>query len=309
MHWKTKARIQKIISSLPTSSSNSVYYWLQRHFGKLKQPTPMSKLSSGIETWKRIEASGSNPKNGTFVEIGTGRVPLIPIAYWLMGANRVITFDLNRYLKEELLRENLAYLFRNHAAVQKLFGASIVAERFRHLKSRASSSDSASELLASCNIEYVAPGDARSTDLPDASIDFHTSRMVLEHIPPKDLEAIFTESRRILRNEGLLVHQIDYSDHFAHSDRTISKINFLKYSDADWSRYADNRFMYMNRLRHDDYLTLFGSLGYDIRDTAVEKDLPSRRALDAGFQIDRKFKSKSIETLATTSAWIVAKRG
>ena len=50
---------------------------------------------------------------------------------------------------------------------------------------------------------------------------------------------------------------VDYSDHFSHSDQTISSINFLRYSDDEWQRYAGNRYMYMNRLRHDDVLALF----------------------------------------------------
>ena len=50
---------------------------------------------------------------------------------------------------------------------------------------------------------------------------------------------------------------VDYGDHFEHNDHRLSNINFLQYSDALWRVIAGNRYMYMNRLRHDAMLTLF----------------------------------------------------
>ena len=116
------------------------------------------------------------------------------------------------------------------------------------------------------NIEYIAPGDASKTRLPNACIDFQTSNAVsFEHILRSILVDIVKEGNRILRDCGLCVHRIDYSDHFSHTDKSISSINFLQYSDDEWDRYAGNRYMYMNRLRHDDYITkLFGDNGQNI---------------------------------------------
>ena len=53
----------------------------------------------------------------------------------------------------------------------------------------------------------------------------------------------------------------------------IYPINFLQYSDAKWDRYADNRYMYMNRLRHDDFLALFHSSGHKILATEPAIDI------------------------------------
>ena len=84
----------------------------------------------------------------------------------------------------------------------------------------------------------------------------HISYTVFEHIPAPILSDILSEAQRVLRPSGLAIHLIDYSDHFAHSDASISAINFLQYDDAAWSRLADNPYMYMNRLRADDYPAL-----------------------------------------------------
>src|SRR5262245_9231314 len=105
MRWKLKARLQNTISRLPTRASYAAYYWVQRHFGGLREGSPLSRLAAGVEAWKRIARQGVNPAGKVFFEVGTGREPVMPMCWWLMGADRVVTVDLNPYLKGELIRE------------------------------------------------------------------------------------------------------------------------------------------------------------------------------------------------------------
>jgi hypothetical protein len=105
----------------------------------------------------------------------------------------------------------------------------------------------------------------------------------------------------------LFVHRIDYSDHFSHSDASISPINFLQYSDAEWARYAGNRYMYMNRLRHDDFLALFESAGHRILAAAPAVDARSLDLLETGrLRVNKRFEKKSHETLSIWGSWIVS---
>ena len=92
MKWKVKAKIQNTISLFPSALSYSIYYWIQRHFGGLKKKSPVVRLTNGIETWKHIQNENIDPIGKVFLEIGTGRVPVVPIAYWLMGAEKIIPF-------------------------------------------------------------------------------------------------------------------------------------------------------------------------------------------------------------------------
>ncbi|MFM6005613.1 MAG: methyltransferase domain-containing protein, partial [Sphaerospermopsis kisseleviana] len=94
------------------------------------------------------------------------------------------------------------------------------------------------DLLQFINVDYIAPGDASELSIPSNSIDFHTSYTVFEHIPPDIIKAIIKEGKRVLKSNGLFVHKIDYSDHFSHSDKSISAINFLQFSDSEWNRIA-----------------------------------------------------------------------
>lgn len=161
------------------------------------------------------------------------------------------------------------------------------------------------DLLAFLNISYVAPGDAQSLDINSQSIDFHTSYTVLEHIPPEIIKAIIREGKRVLKSDGLFVHKIDYTDHFSHSDKSISSINFLQFSDKEWQKVAGNRYMYMNRLRHDDLLRIFSGSQAEIlleENTWDESLLKVLESID----LDEVYAHKSKEVLKTTSSWIVA---
>jgi hypothetical protein len=307
MHWKLKARIQNTVSLLPPSASYSAYYWIQRRFGGLKHVDPVSRLTAAIEIWKRIQEQGCTPSGKVFLEVGTGRVPVMPLAYWLMGAQRTLTIDLNPYLKEELVAETLSYISENEQTVSRLFGPLIDRKRFSELLAFSRNSQpTLSEFLDLCRIDYVAPGDAANTGLPEHSIDFHTSYTVFEHIPLEVLRQILMEGNRIMRKNGLFIHKIDYSDHFSHSDKRISAINFLQYSDDDWERYAGNRYMYMNRLRHDDFITLFESVGHRIVEAQPDLDQHSRDLLTGrDLPLNERFRSKPEDVLAIRGAWMV----
>ncbi len=111
-----------------------------------------------------------------FLEVGTGRVPLVPIAYWLMGAESTITIDLNPYMKEELIAEHLHYLSKHENEILELFGSLIDKKRFNDLVKLATRPKiQATEVLDLCQIIYIAPGDAANTNLHEQYIDFHTS--------------------------------------------------------------------------------------------------------------------------------------
>jgi SAM-dependent methyltransferase len=310
MHWKLKARIQNAVSLLPSSASYAAYYWIQRRFGGLRHLNPISRLTAGIETWKRIQEQGYTPSGKVFLEVGTGRAPIVPLAYWLMGADKVVTVDLNPYLKEELVGESLCYISDNQEAVLSLFGPLIEKKRFNKLLAFIRTSrPTLSEFLELCRLDYIAPGDAANTHLPDQSIDFHTSYTVFEHIPLEVLRRILKEGNRLMRKNGLFVHKIDYSDHFSHSDNSISAINFLRYSDNEWEMYAGNRYMYMNRLRHDDFLGLFESVGHRIIEAQPDLDQQSRKLLRTGdLRLNERFSSKPEEILAIRGAWMITQK-
>lgn len=310
MHWKHKARLQNAVARLPSAFSYELYYRLQRHLGGLRRMDAVAGLADGLAAWKKLLAAGDEPAGGTFFEVGTGRAPLVPLAYWLLGARRIITMDLHPYVRAELVRDCLHEMSRRETDVRALFGPMLKKKRLDALLrlDRTFRFDMRA-FFDLCSIEYVAPADAARTGLRSAFADYHTSNVVLQHIPPAVLERVFAEGNRIVRPGGLFVHRIDYSDMFSHSDHSVSPINFLRYSDAEWDGYAGNRYMYANRLRHDDYLRLYHTVGHRV--LAVEATLhqSSLKLLRAGeLSVHARFANKPPEILATTSSWFVSRK-
>ena len=92
-------------------------------------------MDAGIETCKKIQQLGYTPTGKVFVEIGTGRVPLVPLAFWLMGAEKIITVDINPYLKIQLIKKSLNYISENKDEITFLFGSLINIDRLNKLLS------------------------------------------------------------------------------------------------------------------------------------------------------------------------------
>ncbi len=310
MRWKVKAAVQKAMDMLPGEIAQDAYYFTQRRFGSLKRINPEKHLSAGLSTWSRISKLGYDPSGKTFFEVGTGRIPLFPIAYWLLGAGKIITLDINRYMRPELLIESIQYIADNQEAVCGLLGPGMKKNRMRTLIEFAGKKPFQPEyFLKCCHIDYIAPADAADTELPDSSVNFHTSYTVFEHIPEEDIKNILNEGNRITKKNGLFVHTIDYSDHFAISDKRISSINFLRFSERKWKLYAGNRYMYMNRLRHDDYIRLFELAGHRILDAETATNPGLVKILRNGeLRLNESFRNKTEDILAITGANLLSRK-
>lgn len=307
MNWRLKAAIQNAIAMLPGPLSQRVYYAMQRRFGGLRAISVEDKLRQGVEIAARAAANGQAVAGAAVLEVGTGRRLNLPISLWLQGAASVVSVDLNAYLRAELVHEDLRQIRDERDRVEALFGPALRPERLQALVALADDFQ-LDRLLATCAIRYAAPGDASALDLAEDSIDLHVSYEVLEHIPGPVLEAILREGNRVVRPGGLFVHRIDFSDHFAHADPGISAINFLKFSDAQFHRLAGNRFMYMNRLRLDDFVELYARSGHVLAEVLAAPDPDTLRLLEGhGLAVHDRFAGKSLQTLATLAAWICSR--
>ena len=315
MNWTTKARVQNLIAALPGPLADFCYYRMQRHVGGLRNPTPVKQIDGGCQLAAAIQAQ--RPLDcARVMEVGSGRSLAIPVLMWLLGAEQVLTVDLYRYLRPEVLRADLAYLRANQAwlsgQLEPLAGeAGPRSERLAGLLALDLEGPPArllADVLQLCSIDYRAPADAAALKLADGSIDVHLSRHVLEHVPPDDLAAILREAARVLKPDGLCVHLIDLSDHFRYQDSSISWVNFLRFSEAEWERLAGNRFMFMNRLRASDYRSIFAAAGLDIIDLDSVVDDEALRLIESGgLPLDGRFEGRTSNDLATTEILVVAR--
>jgi SAM-dependent methyltransferase len=303
MKWTNKAKIMKFCAALPLGSL--IYKEIQKKFGRLTSE-PSSRLTTAKKMAEFISNNGRKIEGKTFFEVGTGHVPVVPIGLFLCGAEKTVTVDLNRRLDLDLLGGALDWIALHSNQLEEEYASVVDAATFRKRLSLVSAFRNApDQFLKEANISYLAPADASKVDLSASSIDYHISNTVMEHIPAETIKKIFTEGKRLLKKDGLFVQFIDLSDHFKHQDKTISSINFLKYSDSKWLSMAGNQFAYCNRLRASDFTALFSELGLSTVDIQSEIDQESLNFLRNGFHLDKRFADYDHEDLSKTSLQLI----
>ena len=295
MNYRLKALVQNVISWLPDAVSQNAYYAIQRTFGNLRKTSPMYHFTRA-RAMADFLIERNFPLEGRYLEVGTGRTLNIPIGLWLAGAGEFVTVDLNRYLREGLVESDLKFVRNNRDAVTQLFSKFAGFEqRFGRLQACSNLVD----LLRTIKIDYRSPCDAsRMQDLA-GSFDYHFSCNVMEHIPPESLRTIFAEARRLLKQEGKLLHFVDLSDHFSHSDKRLSPLNFLRLDDISWDRLAGNRFMYQSRQRASDYRSIITGAGFEVVSEVVTTHSETLAGLKSGnLPLAEKFKKYQPEDVA-----------
>lgn len=301
--WKLKAHTLAVLSRVP--AGRHVYHRMQRVSGTTNLAVDES-IRRSLEVVTLARDAGMDPAaGGTWLEVGTGWRPFLPFLLFLLGAERVITLDVNPWLTARYAFETFAALEGqlDRLAAQAGAPADEVRRRYQDVRGRMIRLPA---LLQACNIEYRCPGDAGATGLPDGSVDVVCSSNVLEHIPPSELARIHRESFRILRDDGLVVHRFNPADHFSHVDPRITSANFLQYSASQWRWYGGTGLAYHNRLRCREHEQLFRRAGFAIDVSRVRTD---RNALDAivsgALRIHPDFAAFSPEELAADYMWIV----
>lgn len=270
--WKIKSFIFACVDFF---NAPSVLYFLQKNVTKRTRVGTVN-VSPIWQAHKQYLKKYS--ATGKVFEFGAGK-SLGQNLYLSDVVEGQIVVDLNPMIDLNLV-ENMRY------QISKIINLQCV-ERIQTLES-----------LAKYGIEYRAPYDAAKTDFDDKSINACISTNTLEHIPIDSIVSIFSELYRTLKPDGVVSARIDYSDHYAHTDKGISMLNYLKFDENSWKKYNHNCH-FQNRLRHYDYLTIFKQTGFVVIEEELffeENKIPD--------DVIEAFKNKD-ETWKATSAHVV----
>lgn len=306
MDWRVKGALQKFLSLLPGGTSLNSY--LQLRLGDLRnfEKNVDIKVNGDWLTLMGYLRRAQVPMADLeILEIGSGWHPALPLCFSLAGVRSCRTYDIVRHMSEEL---TFRMLDRLEAHLPKIADAArINKHRVEWAYAELKHAKTLDDLLDRARIRYMAPGDASATGLAESSVDMVYSNSVLEHVHPSILPALMKESMRILRPGGVAAHCVACNDHYAHFDRSISFVNFLRYSDAQWRMLWNNDLNYQNRLRKSDFLGAVREAGFEVVqvNTTVRKGV--KEAL-AEMAVAPEFRRYTEEDLETTSVDFIARK-
>jgi SAM-dependent methyltransferase len=302
MNWRVKGVIQNALSAIPHGTG--VNDLLQRTWGGLRNFD--RQVAGKVEDWSifadHLAKLSIRPQGVRFVEIGTGWFPTLPLCFSLAGAEVCETFDLNRHLSPHLTAKLLTAL-RSHLQTVATYASRPLGEVERCYQELAGAA-SLAEVLGRARVQYHAPADATRTPIPDGSVDVVFSNSVLEHVPGGVIRAMFRESKRVLRQDGVMIHCVNCGDHYAYFDRSITAINYLTYSEYQWRRW-NNDLQYQNRLRPIDFVKMAEEEGLEVVLNCYRPREDLKAALP-GLRIADEFRGYAPEQLCSTSVAFAA---
>ena len=300
--WIAKAVTQKAVSLLP--AGRSVNYLLQKHVTKSLRfditefESRMEECRWHLESYFKYRRAEGPP---SVLELGTGWFPFIAIGYYLCGAKHVWTVDKDPLLRADSIRKTIEnytdYLRGPKSAWMRPW---LDPNRTKALQQLASGHKSGAEILGELGIEAIV-ADVCELKLPQ-SADIVCSNTVLSEIPQPILMRIFASFRRLASPPAIMTHHISMWDYWAKFDHSISRYNFLRFSDFQW-RLISNSLVHNNRLRICDYRRLHASNSFTILE---EQSEPGSLKEIRSVRLSPRFQEYSLEDLLPSRTWMVS---
>jgi cyclopropane fatty-acyl-phospholipid synthase-like methyltransferase len=259
INWKLKALLYKVFGIFGLKIFFIQKYITQRSKVEIEQIN---------KSWVHHADSIQKNKAKNILEIGAGKSleQNIYISYRFNNSIDQTAIDINKMI-------DLDYV--NQASEQ-------IAEILK-LKSKGKVSN-LKDLQDLYKIKYMAPFSLKN--LKD-KYDMCISTTALEHFKIPDLKEYLSDTKDILKTNGLVSSIIDYSDHYSHTDYKISNLNYLSYSKNAWEKY-NNQYLYQNRLRHQDYIKIFETSGYKIKEIFLGNTLVPPKVISNEFDENNK---------------------
>ena len=318
--WVFKAALQGMIANLPASTT--IHDRLEQYVTvRATRDRLRVDLEAGFEASARHLAyyraqAGPDALPSICFEIGTGRLPVVPLGLYLCGAERVYSVDLRNQVRLDLFRLMLRLVNSWPVDDLRRLLPALRDDRLEAVRKLARTTlgrgtgivPAADQLpnavLSRLEIELLV-GDPRHTSLASGSVDLILSTSAFEHFTPLRLGLILEECRRIIAPQGVMVHDINMGDHYARYDPGITPYNYLRYTRFQWG-WFNNPLFFQNRLRASDYRALLAAASFHI--VAEETTGEDPAALDS-VPLAPEFQAYPREDLLPTETWLVATPG
>jgi SAM-dependent methyltransferase len=217
--------------------------------------------------WELFENAGINPFRKTILEIGSGATN--GTLYEMVAKGADIALGIEPYAR-----------FNNKLDAQL---AKTTCTR-----------------IAGLSLKKLYSAIRRETDyarIGDNSIDVIVSNSVLEHV--KDPSNLFGSLFKLLKNDGCMIHIVDYRDHFFKYP-----YHFLLFSEKAWRMFISPGNLY--RFRLSDHLEAMQAAGFKVEVTN-QQSMPEEFKKIKG-RIHKSFTKYSNSDLSTTQAVLIGRK-
>jgi SAM-dependent methyltransferase len=239
--WWIKLGAKLVLARLPIPYSTWRRIGLFRH-GEMN--IPARAVNTFDAYYRRAHDRSALAPGFRSLELGPGDSVLSGLVARAYGASKVWLVDAGAFADTDVsaCRDTVQLLRSKGRTAPDISNAVTVAE-----------------VLQRSGVEYLTEGTDSLASIPDASIDFFWSQVVLEHVPRLEFARFLQELRRISAPGSVGTHSIDFRDHLS------GGLNNLRFSESVWeSRAFHKGGFYTNRLRPREILAMFAQAGFDV---------------------------------------------
>ncbi len=238
--WWAKLGIKLCLARLPVPYAFWKRLGVFRH-GEMM--VPERAISAFESHFQSAVEHGQLPANFRCFELGPGDSVLSGFVARAFGAQKAWLADAGPFAETDIAgcRAVLATLATRGLATAPLKSATL------------------REAMEEFDVAYLTEGTSSLKKIPDQSVDFIWSQVVLEHVYRDEFPALMRELRRIVAPKGVGVHSIDFRDHLG------GGLNNLRFGDEVWeTKHFRNSGFYTNRIRPREMIDLMRAAGFSV---------------------------------------------
>ncbi|TFV34844.1 methyltransferase domain-containing protein [Bradyrhizobium frederickii] len=238
--WWAKLGIKLGLARLPVPYALWKRIGLFRH-GEMM--VPERAISAFASHFQSAVQNGQVPEKFRSLELGPGDSVLSGFVARAFGAEKAWLADAGPFAETDIAscRALLELLASRGHAVAPLKSATLP------------------DAMKEYGVVYLTDGTSSLKAIPDQSIDFTWSQVVLEHIYRDEFPALMKELRRVVAPGGIGVHSIDFRDHLG------GGLNNLRFGDDVWETQAFRTSgFYTNRIRPREMIDLMKAAGFRV---------------------------------------------
>lgn len=302
--WHIKYALAAILGIFPYR--HFIHHKVQLVLGGLKL-NEKEMLSRAVELYTLAFKNKQSLKDNTILEIGTGWFPFMPIVAYLYGAKKIITVDINPWLKDETVRETLKCILVNSEYLRNSIASDYneFDSKISKLRTIYEQNYGFSKTFEELNINYIHSYDVCNLILDEAEkIDLVISSNVLEHIDQVKLHEIHEHLFDISKSNAIAIHRFNPGDHYSHLSG--SSVSFLTISEILWRIYRQGGIAYHNRLRTHEHADVIKQAKWNIQLWVDAIDNKAVQNIESGdLKLNNKYKNMTSNEACAFYSWMV----